>query len=149
MNGNEKILVRNKTVFLVIISVLIFMAPVFGQTGLSVHGYLTQGFAISTDHQVHGISTEGTSDYRNLALQFRYDVDDQQNFIIQFSHERLGLSPIMQLEPDVELDWAYYEYKFNDIYSIKVGKIQMPFGIYNEFRDVGTLLPFYRISTLR
>lgn len=117
----------------------------FAQSGLSVHGYLNQAFAISSGHQIFGIPEEGTTDYRNLALQFRYDINESNNIVIQFSHDRQGLSPIMQLEEDVELDWAFFEYRFDENTSLKVGKIQLPFGIYNEYRDVGTLLPFYRL----
>ena len=29
-------------------------------------------------------------------------------------------------------------------FSIRVGKVLIPFGIYNEIRDVNILLPFYR-----
>lgn len=134
-----------KLIIAIIISVLFASNSILGQTGLSVHGYLTQAFAISSDYTVHGIPTNGTSDYRNLALQFRYDVDDKQNIVIQFSHERMGISPTMEFEEDLELDWAYFEYKFSDKFSAKIGKIQIPFGIYNEIRDVGTLIPFYRI----
>lgn len=112
---------------------------------LSVHGYLTQAYAFSKNHQIFGIPKSGTSDLRNLALQFRYDINDQNNIIIQFSHERMGLSPLIKLKNDVELDWAFFEHRFNEQTSIRVGKILLPFGIYNEIRDVGTLLPFYRL----
>ncbi len=45
---------------------------------------------------------------------------------------------------DVELDWIFYEHIFSDSTSIKVGKIQIPYGFYNEIRDVGVILPLYR-----
>jgi len=134
-----------KSFYSCILILTLFCGSLLGDDKLSVHGYLTQAFGFSTKHQIHGLPKDGTSDYRNLAVQFRYDLDDKQNFIIQLSHERLGLSPTMYFEEDVELDWAYFEYKFTDNLSIKIGKIQLPFGIYNEIRDVGTLLPFYRI----
>lgn len=112
---------------------------------LSVHGYLTQAYGFSSDHQIFGIPNSGTSDLRNLALQFRYDINDDNNIIIQLSHERMGLSPLMQLKNDVELDWAFFEHRFNEETSIRVGKILLPFGVYNEIRDVGTLLPFFHL----
>ncbi|HEV8579508.1 MAG TPA: hypothetical protein VGX68_10550 [Thermoanaerobaculia bacterium] len=43
------------------------------------------------------------------------------------------------------LDWMFYQRRFGGS-SVKVGRVQIPFGIYNEVRDVGTLLPFYRPS---
>jgi hypothetical protein len=51
----------------------------------------------------------------------------------------------MQFKQDVELDWIFYQHTFGDS-AIKVGRVQIPFGIYNEVRDVGTLLPFFRPS---
>jgi hypothetical protein len=111
---------------------------------LFVHGYLTQAYARTNEHQLIGINDEGTTDYRMAALQFRYAITTNDNFVIQFSHERIGDSPVMQFKNDVELDWVFYEHRFNDATSVKVGKVQIPMGIYNEIRDVGTILPFYR-----
>lgn len=121
--------------------------PVLCQTDkqLSIHGYLTQGFGITNGHQVLGISEQLTSDYRNMALQFRYDVDFRHAIVVQFSHKRLGNSPLMKHSQDINLDWGFVEYWFSGSTQIKVGKVQLPFGIYNELRDVGTVLPFYRV----
>ncbi len=120
-------------------------APLLAQDGFSVHGYLSQAFSKSYKHQIFGIPQEGTSDYRNLAIQFRYDTKTKNSFVVQFSHRRQGYSPAMSTEQDVLLDWAFVEHRFNNIISAKFGKIQLPFGIYNEIRDVGTLLPFYHL----
>ena len=121
------------------------VSTLYGQQKLSVHGYLTQAYAVSSKYSIFGIPKEGTSDYRNLALQFRYEATDNSNFVIQLSHKRIGVSPVMKIEPDIKLDWAFFEYKFSGDFSIKLGKIQLPFGIYNEIRDVGILLPFYQV----
>lgn len=50
----------------------------------------------------------------------------------------------MAFEPDVKLDWAFYERKLGQDTSIRVGRIPQPMGLLNETRYVGTLLPFYR-----
>jgi len=111
---------------------------------LSIHGYLSQAYAFTNGNQFLGITEDGTADYRALALQFHYDISAQDDIIIQFDHERLGKSPVQALKDDIELDWAFYEHRFSTGTDVKVGRVQMPFGIYNEVRDVGTLLPFYR-----
>jgi len=111
---------------------------------LSIHGFLTQAYGITDGHQFLGLPSYGTSDYRSAALLFRYDATDRDVFVVQFSHERLGLSPLSQFEPDVDLDWIFYEHRFGDRTLARVGKIRTPLGIYNEIRDVGTLLPLYR-----
>lgn len=126
----------------------LWVAPGAGQTGalerLSVHGFLTQAYGISDGHQRLGVTSHGTADYRVAALQFRYDASDRDAFVIQLSHERIGHSPLARLEPEVDLDWVFYERRFGANTTARVGKIRSPVGIYNEIRDVGTLLPMYR-----
>ncbi|MCA9732482.1 MAG: hypothetical protein H6696_12880 [Deferribacteres bacterium] len=126
---------------------LLVPAFVFAQSGLNIHGHLMQAFAISDKHQVYGIPTSGTTDYRNLALQIRYDSKLNSSFVVQLSHKRLGGSPYMQVEPNVAFDWGFYEYKISDESAVRIGKILYPLGIYNELRDVGILLPFYRVPS--
>ena len=112
---------------------------------ITLHGFLTQAYARSDGHQFLGIPEEGTADYRTAALQIRADITTSDFFVVQLSHERLGESPVQDLKDDVEVDWLFYEHRFEKS-SVKVGRVQIPFGIYNEVKDVGTLLPFYRPS---
>jgi hypothetical protein len=123
-------------------------APAAEATGpkITFHGYLTQAYARTNGNQILGIPEEGTADYRTAALQVRADITENDTFAIQLSHERFGESALQELQDDVALDWVFYEHRIGES-SIKVGKVQIPFGIYNEVRDVGTLLPFYRPST--
>ena len=112
---------------------------------LSIHGYLTQGYAVSDSALVEGIPKEGTSDYRRAALLLRYASSDNDNFVLQIAHRRLGNSPSMQFEPDIKVDWAFFEHNFTSTNTkLRVGKAPIPLGIYNETRYVGTQLPFYR-----
>lgn len=113
--------------------------------GLAVHGFLTQAYAATDGNQIFGIPDEGTTDYRKAALQFRYTLNDKNDFVIQFSHERQGKSVFINPDLDLQVDWAFYQRHFTDKTWVRVGKVQMPFGIYNELRDVGTVLPFYRL----
>ncbi len=132
------------TTLFVTLSVVLFVGVANGDSNITIHGYLTQAYAFSDGNQILGIPKEGTTDYRNMALQFGYTFDQNGLIVIQFSHKRLGLSPAMAFEDDVKLDWAFVKYQLTEALSIKVGKVQIPFGIYNELRDVGTMLPFYR-----
>ncbi len=112
---------------------------------ITFHGYLTQAYAKSDNGQILGIPEKGTADYRKAALQLRADLTSNDTFALQFAHERFGESVIQSFHSDVELDWLFYEHRWDDS-SVKIGKVLIPFGIYNEVRDVGTLLPFYRPS---
>lgn len=113
---------------------------------LSVHGYVSQAYAVSDEHQIFGIPTGGTTDYRDLALQLRYDQDPRNVFVVQFRQERFGDSPLSDLRDDVELDWAFYQRKVSDSFSFKAGRIPLPMGIFNEARGAGTTFPFFRPS---
>lgn len=122
---------------------------------LRIFGFLTQAYATANffeggtnsptdDEQALGIPEDGTFDYRSLALQFRYEMTPKDVMVIQLSSRALGFSPTTDLEDEIELDWAFYEHRFTDHTRLKVGRVQIPIGIYNEIRDVGTVLPFYR-----
>lgn len=110
---------------------------------LSIHGYISQAYAVSEDHQIAGIPTGGTTDYRDLALQFRYDQDRKNAFVLQLRQERLGDSP-RQREDDVELDWAFYQRNVSDRLTLKAGRIPLPLGIFNEAGGPATTSPFFR-----
>ena len=111
-------------------------------THVSVHGYVSQAYAESRDHQIYGIPTGGTTDYRDLALQFRYDPDRKNAVVLQLRQQRFGES---RKDSDaIELDWAFYQHKFSDRLSLKAGRIPLPLGIFNEAGGAATTSPFFR-----
>lgn len=126
----------------------------YWQDHFQLHGFLTTAYAkldpetkgqpTSSDEQVLGLDSDGTWDYRIAALQLRYDPAPKHTFVVQLSHRKFDSSPLGTVDNDVELDWAFYQYRFTDNFAIKLGKVPVPVGIFNEFRDVGTLLPFFR-----
>ena len=111
---------------------------------LRFYGFLTQGFGVSDGDTVVGIPESGTVDYRTAALQIRYLVSERGSLAVQLAHERLGESPRADMRDEVELDWAFYQHRLTDSTELKVGRVPIPRGIYNEILDVGTALPFYR-----
>src|SRR6185503_1142268 len=132
--------------FSVAVATVAAIAPLAAQqpAAFSIHGYLTQGYGFSSGGLVTGLSKEGTSDYRRAAVLARYIPSPSNSFVVQLAHRRLGDSPTMAYEQDVKLDMAFYEHKFRDGTRVRFGKTVMPFGIYNEIRYAGTLMPFYR-----
>lgn len=115
---------------------------------LNIHGYLTQGYAKSDGTPFYGIRDEGSTDFRYAALQFRYD-RGQDGFLVQVNHRRLGESPITDFESSVNLNWAFYQRSSKDGSSaIKIGRIPVPRGIYNEQRSIGVILPMYRAPVI-
>ena len=114
-----------------------------GESKLVIHGFLSQAYAKSSMGVYEGIPEDGTTDYRNVALQFRYEYSTRDALVLQFSEQRLGKSPL-QPYLGLELNWVFYERQLLDGTTIKVGKFPTPMGIYNEVLHVGTVLPFYR-----
>ena len=111
-------------------------------TKFSVHGYLNQGYADSGDYPIHGIPTGGTSEYRDLALQFRYDPNPKNSAVVQFRHQQLGERSTAA--DGVALDWAFYQHRFTDRFSVKAGRVPLPLGIFNEAGGAATTSPFFR-----
>lgn len=119
----------------------------------SLHGFATVGFGeldparpgnLTGDEVILGIEEDGSFPYGNAALNLRYDPAPKHTFILQIATSELGNSPIDDLEDDIELDWFFYQYQVTDYTRLRIGRQPAPAGIFNELRDVGVLLPFFR-----
>lgn len=110
----------------------------------SVHGYLTQAWARSSGVPFYGMTDDGSTDFRYAALQLRYAATANDQFVVQVNHRRLGRSQITDFESDVNLNWAFYQRGFSDGTTVKIGRMPIPRGIYNDLRSVGVVLPMYR-----
>ena len=115
-----------------------------GDGRLSVHGYVTQAFADAQGGTFLGAPVGGTANYGNAALQFRFAPSAKENVTLQFSDRRMGDSPITAGENEVRVNWAFYGRRFGD-FELKVGRVAIPAGIYNETRNAGVVLPLYRV----
>lgn len=111
---------------------------------VTVHGYLTQALAMTTGAQFYGATVHPSTDFRYAAVQVRFAATPQDLFLVQLNHRRLGRSPITTFESDLNVNWAFYQRTFGDGTALKVGRIAIPRGIYNELRSVGLSLPTYR-----
>jgi len=120
--------------------------PLAGQAApkVSVHGYLTQGWGKSTGVAFYGLNSDASTDFRYAALQLRYVPTAHDQFVVQINHRRLGQSHITDFESDVNLNWAFYQRALGGGTTVKVGRIPIPRGIYNDLRSVGVSLPMYR-----
>lgn len=113
---------------------------------LAIHGSINMGYGKSDGLPTFGIGKDGTSEYRAVALQFGYRIDDNDRVVTQFLHRRNGESPLNAAEPDFAPVWAFYEHSFEGGAKLKLGRAPLPRGLFNEVRFVGSLLPFYRVG---
>lgn len=113
---------------------------------LTIHGSANLGYGKTDGIPYFGMTKDGTSDYRALALQFGYKIDDKNRVVTQLLHRNFGDSPLKTIQPVIEPIWAFYEHKFDNGYTVKAGRNPLPRGIFNEVRFIGSLLPFYRVG---
>jgi hypothetical protein len=130
---------------------LAFVAPAAARSQdiadkLQFHASLDWGYGLSDGLPVFGVNHQGTTDYKTIAVQFRYLLDDKDQFVTQLLSLSLGTSPMAATQPAILPVWAYYQHKEGD-WTFKVGRDPLPRGIYNEVRRIGTLLPFYRVGS--
>ena len=110
----------------------------------TIHGFFTQAYAATDGSTFFGIPEEGTGNYQTMALQVSFLPSPRDTFVVQLDRETLGESRLGELRGQVEVDWAFYARDLNDSLTLRAGRMPLPLGIFNEIRDVGTLLPFYR-----
>jgi hypothetical protein len=66
--------------------------------------------------------------------------------------EKLRVSTLFELEQqegaqklEPALEYAFAEWKFSEALRVRAGRVKLPFGIYTEILDVGTLRPFFTL----
>ncbi len=131
---------------------LVFLGLAFGSLSaeeppekFQMFGYLTQAYGRSSRGSILGTEEHGSTDLGNVALQFRWNKSPRETVVVQLAHERRGDDLFLPKDEDVDIDWAFYERRLGSNTALKVGRLNIPLGIYNEVRDVGTLLPFFSL----
>ncbi|MEM9556906.1 MAG: hypothetical protein AAGC60_21785 [Acidobacteriota bacterium] len=109
-------------------------------------GFVNLGYGVTDERKYRGVTEDGTADLRTAALQLRYYARERSQFVLQLSHESVGTSPINDLREDVEVDWLFFGHEFKDGTRVRLGRVPLPIGFYNEIKDAGVALPFYRPS---
>ncbi|MDY6839807.1 MAG: porin [Thermodesulfobacteriota bacterium] len=103
---------------------------------VDIHGFISQGYLQSDDNNYLANDTEdGTFQFNEFGINFATQLTDELRLGLQLFARDLG-----DLGNDeIELDWAFADYRWRDWAGLRVGKIKMPVGLYNEFRDIDAL----------
>lgn len=113
---------------------------------LKIFGSVNWAYGQTDGVKYRGVTENGTADLHNAALQFRYAPGEQNEFVLQLANERVGTSPTNEFRDDIEVDWLFWNHTFGDGTRLRLGRVPLPIGFYNEIKDIGTALPFYRPS---
>lgn len=66
------------------------------------------------------------------------------NLVAQVQMRELGSHPLESLLPEAQLNWAFAELRIHTHTTLRAGVVPSPMGLFNETRDVGSLVPFFR-----
>jgi hypothetical protein len=77
-------------------------------------------------------SDGGTARFNEFGVNFMYDINDNLRAGVQIVSRDMGY-----LEDNIpKVDWAFADYHYKDWLGLRVGKIKVPLGIYNNVLDV-------------
>jgi hypothetical protein len=99
---------------------------------VDIHGFVSQGFIKSTDHNYLGKSERGSFEFTEVGINVTKEVARDLRVGIQMFARDLG--PIGNLKP--QFDWFYLDYRFFDWLGIRAGRTKLPFGLFNEVNDI-------------
>lgn len=103
---------------------------------IDIHGFVSQGFLISTDNNTLSADTEdGTFQFNELGINFGKELTDNLALGIQIFSRDMGKIG----NNDVVIDWAYGDYRFRDWLGLRAGIMRITHGFYNETRDIDML----------
>ncbi len=109
---------------------------------VQIHGFLTQGFFHSSDNNVYGQSDDGISPgLTEIGLNLSYQPWDRLRFAAQGLYRRAGAVDSGSVRLDYGLaDLTLLEHDSGKL-GLRGGRIKIPFGLYNETRDVAFTHP--------
>lgn len=124
-------------IFVVSYSVYGYSESQFLPDDIQVHGFLTQGFFHTSDNNVYGQSDDGISPgLTEMGLNVNYQPWDRLRFAAQGLYRRAGDVDNGSVRLDYGLaDLTLFEHDSGKI-GLRGGRIKIPFGLYNETRDV-------------
>jgi hypothetical protein len=112
-------------------------------SGIAIHGFVTQGFLFSsTNNYLTMKSSDGSAQWTDGAVSISDVLSDKLRVGIQLHMYQLG-----DLGGDhLQIDWASGDYRVNDRFGIRAGKVKTVLGLFNDSQDVDaiflwTLLP--------
>jgi hypothetical protein len=112
-----------------------------------LQGFAAQGLIGSTNNHFFGDSRDGVSTrFTEAGVHGTWQALDAVRLSGQVLYRRAGESDQDGLRVDyAQADWQYYQTEVSQL-GVKFGKVKLPYGLYNETRDVpftrpGILLP--------
>lgn len=104
---------------------------------LSINGFLSQGYLKSNGNNIFGDSEDGSFELNEFALTLNSVPSENLRLSLQLLSRDLG----DEGNNELQIDWAMADYQFNDNFGLRLGKVKLPIGLYNQQRDSDFLRP--------
>jgi len=99
---------------------------------IQIHGYATQGFLYSTNNNFFTTeSSNGSPAWTEAVVNVSSQPMPKLRVAVQARYFLLG-----NLGNAITLDWATADYKANDKFGVRFGKVKIPSGLFNEIQDI-------------
>lgn len=103
--------------------------------GVDIHGFISQGYIKTTDNNFFGDTEDGSLEFNEFGINFGKQLDDKLRVGMQILARDFGNYG----NNEIVIDWAYGDYRFEDWFGVRAGKMKAPKGLYNETRDIDML----------
>ena len=108
---------------------------------IHIHGYATQGFLYTTNNNIlTTTSSNGSPAWTEAVVNVGAQPMPKLRIGVQARYFLLG-----NYGNAITLDWAAADYKVNDKFGVRAGKVKAPSGLFNETQDID---PSYMWSLL-
>jgi hypothetical protein len=120
------------------------------ELNIQIHGYATQGFLYTTNNNMLTThSSDGSPAWTEAVLNIGAQPISKLRIAVQGRYFLLG-----NFGNSITLDWAAADYKADDRFGVRFGKVKTPLGLFNDIQDIDpsyiwSLLPqsIYPISS--
>ena len=106
---------------------------------VQIHGFFQQGFALSSGNNFLTMRTrDGSWAMTDGGLNVATRLTSRLRVGAQAYSRNIGDLGNGQ----VQIDWAYADYKFSDMFGVRAGKVKTALGLFNDTQDMEFLYPF-------
>lgn len=103
---------------------------------VDIHGFVSQGFLYTTENNFLADSSDnGSFEFNELGVNFSTQLSDDLRIGMQLFSRDLGDFD----NNEVNIDWAFGDYKFRDWLGFRAGIIKQPGLLFTETRDIDSL----------
>jgi hypothetical protein len=98
-----------------------------------VHAYVSQGFLFSSSNNYLSMkSSEGSPQWTDAAVNVSDSLADNLRVGLQLHTYQLGEFG----GSNIQVDWASGDYRVNDHFGIRAGKVKTVWGLFNDSQDI-------------